>query len=140
MCQSVFFDNVKLCTSAASLKTRLQHRCFLVNLAKFVKTPFSQNTTRRLLLIIAVSIVLVMKGELASETVNDDTKTVYIFESQVYLLKRTFQVKQQVPEAVLRRLQTSVFKNFVNFTGKHLCLSLLVSNSIKKRLQYRCFP
>ena len=139
MCQSVFFDNVNPCTSAASLKTRLQHRCFLVNFAKFVRTSFSQNTTRRLLLIIAVSIVLVMKGGLASETVNNDTKTVHIFESQVYLLRRTLQVKQQVSEAVLRRPQTSVFKNFVNFTGKHLCLSLLVFNSIKKRLQYRCF-
>ena len=44
-----------------------------MNYAKFVKIPFLQNTTRRLLLIIAVSTVLVMQGELASETVNYDT-------------------------------------------------------------------
>ena len=56
---------------------------FFVNFAKFVRTPILQNTTRRLLLIIAVSIVLVMKEELASETVNDDTKTMYQFETQV---------------------------------------------------------
>ena len=41
--------------------------------AKFVGTPFLQNTSGRLLLIIAVSIVV--KGELANETVNFDTKT-----------------------------------------------------------------
>ena len=33
-----------------SLKKRLWHRCFPVNFAKFLKTPFSQNTSGRLLL------------------------------------------------------------------------------------------
>ena len=46
---------------------------FLVNFAKFVRTPFLQNSTRRLLLIIAISIVV--KKVLANETVNYDTKT-----------------------------------------------------------------
>ena len=46
---------------------------FVLNFAEFVRTPFLQNTTRRLLLIIAVSIVV--KGELANENVNYDTKT-----------------------------------------------------------------
>ena len=32
-----------------------------------------------------------------------------------------------------------VFKNFVNSIRKHLCLSLLACNSVKKRLQYSCF-
>ena len=52
---------------------------------------------------VQVSIVLVMKGELASETVNYDTKTVYQFEPKCNLLKSTLQVKQQVSEAVTRR-------------------------------------
>ena len=39
-----------------------------MNFAKFVRTLFLQNTTGRLLLIIAVSIVV--KKELANETVN----------------------------------------------------------------------
>ena len=46
--------------------------CFLVNFAKFVRTPFLQNSTGRLLLIIAVSIVV--KGVLTNEKVNYDTK------------------------------------------------------------------
>ena len=41
--------------------------------AKSVGTPFLQNTTGRLLLIIAASIVV--KRELANKTVNYDTKT-----------------------------------------------------------------
>ena len=45
--------------------------CFLVNFAKFERTPFLQNSTGRLLLIIAVSIVV--KGILTNETVNYDT-------------------------------------------------------------------
>ena len=45
---------------------------FLVNFAKFERTPFLQNTTGRLLLIVAVSIVV--KGVLANETVNYDKK------------------------------------------------------------------
>ena len=47
--------------------------CFLVNFAKFSRTSFLQNSTGRLLLITAVSIVA--KGVLANETVNYDTKT-----------------------------------------------------------------
>ena len=47
--------------------------CFLVNFARFVRTLFLQNSTGRLFLIIAVSIVA--KRVLANETVNCDTKT-----------------------------------------------------------------
>ena len=72
-CLSAF----KLCRSATSLKTNLWSRCFLVNFGKFVRTPFLQNTTGRLLLLTAVSVVV--KGELANKTVYYDTKTkVYV--------------------------------------------------------------
>ena len=50
---------------------------FLVKFAKFVRISFLQNTTGRLLLIMAISIVV--KGELVNETVSYDTKTkVYV--------------------------------------------------------------
>ena len=53
-----------------------------MNFAKFVRTPFLQNTTGRQLLI-AVS--MIMKGELANEAVNYDTKLkhMYQFEPEV---------------------------------------------------------
>ena len=128
LCRNLFFDKVKLCRSPALLKTRLYPRCFFVNFAKFEGTHFLQNTTRRLLLIIAVSVVLVMKGELRSETVNDDTKIMYQFEPQVQLIKKDtpggttgFRSSSSL---------TSVFKNFVNSTENHLPSSLLVFNSV----------
>ena len=39
---------------ATLLKKRLWHRCFSVNFAKFLRTPFLQNTSGRLLLDISV--------------------------------------------------------------------------------------
>ena len=74
-----------------------------MNFAKFARTPFFQNSTRRLLLIIAVSIVLVMMGELGSETVNYGTKIVYQFEPKRNLLRSTLRAKQQVWLPVVRR-------------------------------------
>ena len=65
--------------------------------AKFVGTHFLQNTNQWLLLIIAVSIVV--KGELANKTVNYDAK------AKGYVLKTAVQVKEQVSEAAVRRLQ-----------------------------------
>ena len=41
LCQHLFFN---------SFKKRLWHRCFAVNFAKFLRTPFLQNTPGRLLL------------------------------------------------------------------------------------------
>ena len=46
--------------------------CFLVNFAKLARTLFLQNSSGRLHLIIAVSIVA--KGVLANETVNYETR------------------------------------------------------------------
>ena len=38
-------------------------------------------------------------------------------------------------------VKKGILKNFANFTGKHLCLSLLQAcNFIKKKLQHWCFP
>ena len=48
-CLSVFDHYVG--RSATLLKKRLWHRCFPVNIEKFLRTPFLQNTSRRLLLL-----------------------------------------------------------------------------------------
>ena len=39
------FNRVSGLRPAALLKKRLQHRCFLVNFVKFLRTPFLQNTS-----------------------------------------------------------------------------------------------
>ena len=52
LCQSLFDNKVACLSSAILLKKRLWHRCFPVNFAKFLRIPFLQNTSRRLLLYI----------------------------------------------------------------------------------------
>ena len=46
LCQSLFFN--KVAGLASLLTKRLWHRCFPVKFAKFLRTPFSQNTSGRL--------------------------------------------------------------------------------------------
>ena len=50
LCQSLFFNKVEGLRPASLFKKRLWHRCFPVNFAKFLRTPFLQNTSRQLLL------------------------------------------------------------------------------------------
>ena len=50
LCQSLLFNKVAGLRPATLLKKRLWHRCFSVNFAKFLTTPFLQNTSGRLLL------------------------------------------------------------------------------------------
>ena len=47
--QSLSFNKVGNLRPGTLLKKRPWHRCFSVNLAKFMKTPFLQNTSGRLL-------------------------------------------------------------------------------------------
>ena len=44
-CQSLVFNKVAGLRPAALLKKRLLHRCFSVNLSKFLGIPFLQNTS-----------------------------------------------------------------------------------------------
>ena len=51
-CASVFPGNLLQAAPATLLKNTLCHRCFPMNFAKFLRTPFPQNTLGRLLLTI----------------------------------------------------------------------------------------
>ena len=68
MPESFFFINGNSVDLQTSLKMSFQRMRFLANFVKFVRTPFLQNTTGQLLLIIIVS--LVVKGELVKENLN----------------------------------------------------------------------
>ena len=50
LCQSLFFNKDAALRPATLFKKRLWHRCFPVNFAKFLRTPFLQITSVRLLL------------------------------------------------------------------------------------------
>ena len=52
LCQSIFFNKVAD-RSATLLKKRLWHRCFPVNFAKFLRTPFFHRTP-----LVAASIII----------------------------------------------------------------------------------
>ena len=51
LCQSLVFNNIAGLRPATLSKKRLRHRCFPVNFAKFLRTPFLQKVSGRLLLI-----------------------------------------------------------------------------------------
>ena len=48
-CQNLFLNKVAGVRAATLLKKRLWHKCFPVNFAKFLKTPFLKNTSGWLL-------------------------------------------------------------------------------------------
>ena len=50
LCQRLYFNKVAGLRPATLLQKRLWHRCFPVNFEKFLRIPFLQNTSRRLLL------------------------------------------------------------------------------------------
>ena len=50
LCQSLLFNKIEALRSATLLKKRLWHSCFPVNFPKFLRTPFLQNISGRLLL------------------------------------------------------------------------------------------
>ena len=50
LCLRVFFNKIAALRPATLFKKSLWHRCFPVNFAKFLRTPFLQNTSGRLLL------------------------------------------------------------------------------------------
>ena len=49
-CQSLFLKKVAGLRPATLFKKRLRHKCFSVNFLKFLRTPFLQNTSGRLVL------------------------------------------------------------------------------------------
>ena len=54
LCQSLFFNKVPSLRAATLLKKRLWYWCFPKNFTKFQRTPFLQNTSGRLVLIIVI--------------------------------------------------------------------------------------
>ena len=64
LCQGLFFNKVSGLRPATLLKKRLWHRCFAVNFAKFLRTPFLRNTYGPLLNIILNVLII----EISSNT------------------------------------------------------------------------
>ena len=56
--QNLFFNGVACLRPAILLKKKLWHRRFPVNFTRSLRTPFSQNTSRRLLMMLCISLLL----------------------------------------------------------------------------------
>ena len=78
-----------------------------MNFAKFVRTLFLQNTTGRLLLIIAVSIVV--KEELANETVNYGAGT----KAYLRICVRTASYQKRAVLVKFEQFQKNSFTDFL---------------------------
>ena len=125
LCQTLFFSKVTL------LKKRLWYRCFPVSFAKFLRTAFSTNTSggcacyssEQLWIkhlpgkvsqnsrgnILVLSWTKILLQLLAWESFYNDISEHFKVTSSGSLLE----YQKQSPRSVL--------KNFVKFTGKHLC-------------------
>ena len=103
LCQSLFFNKV------AGL--RLWHRCFPVNFAKFLRTPFLQNTLWRLLFRFeqALMIVKSLSRKNTHTHTHESHKIVASLERSFYRSSHSKML-----------LKIGVFKNFTNFKRKHL--------------------
>ena len=58
LCQSLFFNKVAGLRPAILLKKRLCHRCYPLDFVEFLRIPFLQNTSGRLLLAVVVQVVI----------------------------------------------------------------------------------
>ena len=111
------------------IKKETLAQVFPVNFATFLRTPFSQNTSGRLLL--KIKLLLIHNSE----------KTTPIYLSNCL----TWNTRSSRLDVFCEK---GVLKNFVKITEKHLCQSLFLNKVagvspatlLKKRPWHRCFP
>ena len=131
-CVGVFFFN----KHTTILKIRLRHRCFLVNFAKFIRKPFSQNIVEWLLLnCLQETFMAYFKG-LQCFFVKFP-----IFSSDINCIWAAFEGTDSVKRSSLPEVfyEKAIFLNFEKFLGKYLCWISFFNacyNFIKKKLQH----
>ena len=147
------FNKVTGLQTCNFIKKRLQHRCFPVNIAKFLRTPVLKNICERLLLQITLLSLIVQvipikwrghhflmiieycSGYFSQKLQNNHPPQIFTEEQS-----------EAATGGVL--LKNGVLINFAEFTGKHLSQSLFFNKVtglrpatlIKKRFWHRCFP
>ena len=109
LCQSLLFNRVAGLRAATLLKKRLWHRRFSVNFVEFLRTPFLQNSSGRLL--------FGLVSERFSETVTDDCQISYFGNAvkievcfEISLL--VWQLSGPLP---LKSIQNIIQRTFPNF-------------------------
>ena len=129
MLESLFNKVVgqKACNKKETIKKRNQHRCFLVNIAKFLRTPILKNICYLLLLILQVMYARDFRASiLAYKNYKINTKTLKIL---VFLPILFFSVFR------LLRLFTFCSHATKFFFSRHICSFILYINIEINNLQ-----
>ena len=142
LCRSLFFNKAAGLRAATSFKKRLWHRCFSVNFVKFLRTPFLQNTSRRLLLYRKILYSMLSKfvwDNIAKENylcnIGPERATMILKENNLHnfvLVCLGQDCTKQWPAHCRNShqrcsIKKDVLKNFAIFTGKHLCRSFFLT-------------
>ena len=135
LCQRLFFNKVASLRPATLLKSNLWHRCFPVNFTKFLRTPFLQNISERLLL----------TNNSCGVRFNFKSSTIFLFLSVIWAkgynptytnnswllfhYKEVTEIKNCLSRSSHQRcsVKKGVLKNFGKFTEKQLCQSLFLN-------------
>ena len=139
------FDKVAVFQPSNFIKDRFQHRCFPVNIAKFLKTPTLKNICERLLLLIAIfsqeNNHMQRCFDLPEPKLHQKLTCVMLVHSPQTTFHRTI-IYNFVWIYLGRSSRPDVFckkgdlKNVAKLTGKHLCQSIFfnkVGGLCKKR-------
>ena len=109
LCQRLFFNKVAGPRPATLLKKSLWHRCFPINFAKFLRTPFLQNTSGRLLLSFRESFKRV-------SSVSVHERSAQMLATEIYKVKnnnspihmnKTFEIRNEHPYNLWQNSQFS---------------------------------
>ena len=96
------------------LKKRLWHRCFPINFVKFLRTPFLQNTSGRLLLHVLKKYLLCT---LSRSSLVQTCHYYLLYYFEVKKQKQSFANKISTYNAIKKRLQHRCFPGkFANFS------------------------
>ena len=88
-----FRSSHQRCSTATLFKKRLWHRCFSVNFVKFLRKPFSQNTSGRLLLYVLKKILILHSVEVLS-SLNSPLLFVIVFWGEANRSKWNFYLQR----------------------------------------------
>ena len=127
------FDKVAVIQPSNFNKERLQHRCFPVNIANFLKTPILKNICERLLLLTAIfsqkNNYMQRCFDLPEPKLHKKLSCVMLVHSPqttfhrkiIYIFVWIYLGRSSRPQVVCNK---GVLRNIAKLTGKHLCQSL----------------
>ena len=112
---SVLYQILFCLQTSNFIKKRLQHRCFHVNIAKFIRTPILKNICEWLLL---------SKGQIRTDPYFFCMHSLKIFSlTSIHIFNLSLSLNANIRSSLPQLLcKKSVLKSFIKLTGKYLHL------------------